>query len=84
MATRHVEQVEMSGHIIDSLLLPKVLDAIMSRGATYEMQEVRVGKKQDDPSYARFEVRTDSAKVLQQVLAEIHQHGAVPVHTAAC
>ena len=27
-----VEHVEMSGHIIDSLLLPKVLDAILSRG----------------------------------------------------
>src|SRR5438477_433566 len=33
MAARHVEDVEMTGHIIDSLLLPKVLDAILTRGA---------------------------------------------------
>jgi lysine-ketoglutarate reductase/saccharopine dehydrogenase-like protein (TIGR00300 family) len=84
MSAQHVEHVEMSGHIIDSLLLPKVLDAIMSRGATYEIQEFRVGKRQDDPSYARIEVRADSADVLRRVLAELHPHGAVPVHTADC
>lgn len=84
MAARYVEHVELSGHIIDSLLLPKVLDAIMTRGATYEIQEFRVGKRQDDPSYARIEVRADSADTLESVLAEIHPHGAVPVHTADC
>ena len=80
----HVEHVEMSGHIIDSLLFPKVLDAIMTRGARYEIQEFRVGKRQDDPSYARLEVRADSAEVLEQVLAEIHPHGAVSVHPGNC
>src|SRR6185437_3508996 len=64
MAGRHVEVVEMSGHIIDSLLLPKVLDAIMTRGAEYEVQEFRVGKRQNDPSYARIEVRAPSAEDL--------------------
>ncbi|MDB5310653.1 MAG: hypothetical protein JWO38_4855 [Gemmataceae bacterium] len=84
MAARHIEHVELSGHIIDSLLLPKVLDAIMTRGAAYEIEEFRIGKRQDDPSYARIAVRADSADVLEQVLAEIHPHGAVPVHTADC
>lgn len=79
-----VEHVEMSGHIIDSLLLPKVLDAIMSRGAEYEIQEFRVGRGQNDPSYARIEVRADSPDRLAQALADIHPHGAVPVHTADC
>ncbi|MBX9625060.1 MAG: TIGR00300 family protein [Gemmataceae bacterium] len=84
MAARHVEHVEMSGHIVDSLLLPKVLDAILSRGAEYHIQEFRVGARQDDPSYARIEVRADSPAVLESVLAEIHPHGAVPVHPADC
>ncbi|HJZ58325.1 MAG TPA: TIGR00300 family protein, partial [Gemmataceae bacterium] len=84
MAAPHVEHVEMSGHIIDSLLLPKVLDAILTRGATYEIQEFRVGKRQDDPSYIRLEVRADSAELLERILAEIHPHGAVPVHPADC
>ncbi|HEY3787662.1 MAG TPA: TIGR00300 family protein [Urbifossiella sp.] len=84
MSTRHVEVVEMSGHIVDSLLFPKVLDAIMTRGAEYEVQEFRVGKRQEDPSYARIEVRAHSAAQLESVLAELHQHGAIPVHTTDC
>lgn len=84
MAPRHVEYVEMSGHIIDSLLLPKVLDAILTRGATYEIQEFRIGKQQNDPSYVRLEVRANTPEVLEKVLAEIHQHGAVPVDAADC
>src|SRR5438552_2738830 len=84
MSARHVEVVEMSGHIIDSLLLPKVLDSIMTRGAGYEIQKIHVGKRQEDPSFARIEVRADSAEILERVLAEIHSHGAIPVHTSDC
>ena len=84
MAAPYVEHVEMSGHIIDSLLFPKVLDAIITRGASYEIQEFRVGKRQDDPSYARLEIRAESADLLDQVLAEIHPHGAIPVHSGDC
>lgn len=84
MAGRHVEVVEMSGHIIDSLLLPKVLDAIMTRGGEYEVQEFRVGKRQNDPSFARIEVRAESAADLERILAELHSHGAIPVHTSDC
>lgn len=84
MASRFVEVVEMSGHIIDSLLLPKVLDAIVSRGATYEVQQFRIGTRQQDPSHVRIEVRADSAELLGRVLAELHPHGAIPVHTTDC
>jgi lysine-ketoglutarate reductase/saccharopine dehydrogenase-like protein (TIGR00300 family) len=84
MAARHVEHVEMTGHIIDSLLLPKVLDAILTRGAGYEIKQFRVGKRQDDPSHVRLEIRADSPEVLERVLAEIHPHGAIPVHTTDC
>jgi lysine-ketoglutarate reductase/saccharopine dehydrogenase-like protein (TIGR00300 family) len=84
MAAPHVEDVELSGHIIDSLLLPKILDTIMTRGATYEIKEFRVGKRQDDPSYARIEVCADSAEALEKILDEIHSHGAGPVHATDC
>jgi lysine-ketoglutarate reductase/saccharopine dehydrogenase-like protein (TIGR00300 family) len=84
MPARHVEHVELSGHILDSLLLPKVLDAIVTRGATYEVQEFRVGRTQGDPSYARLEIRADSQPQLDAVLTEILSHGAAPVHPADC
>ena len=31
-----IEYVEMSGHILDSLLLPKVLDAVLSRRRVHD------------------------------------------------
>ena len=36
-ATERTEVVELRGHIIDSLLLPKVLDTIAERGGRYRM-----------------------------------------------
>jgi len=84
VGSKHIEHVEMSGHIIDSLLLPKVLDAILTRGATYEIQDFQLGTRQGDPSHVRLEVRADSAAVLDKILAEIHSHGAVSVHPTDC
>jgi lysine-ketoglutarate reductase/saccharopine dehydrogenase-like protein (TIGR00300 family) len=84
MSSPLVEHVEMTGHIVDSLLLPKVLDAILSRGGRYHIESLRLGERQDNPSFARIEVRADSPEQLDRILAEIHPHGAVTAHTADC
>jgi lysine-ketoglutarate reductase/saccharopine dehydrogenase-like protein (TIGR00300 family) len=84
MSAAFVEHVEMTGHIVDSLLLPKVLDAILSRGGRYHIETLRLGQRQDDPSFARIEVRADSADQLEAILAEVHPHGAVPAHPSDC
>lgn len=83
MAT-HVEHVEMTGHIVDSLLLPKVLDAILSRGGRYNIETLKLGQRQDDPSFVRIEIKADTAERLEAILAEVHPHGAVPAHTGNC
>ncbi len=74
----HVEEVELQGHIIDSLILPKVLDEILTRGGTFVLKDMRIGQRQTDPSYARVEVHAPSAEALQEILNAIHDHGAVP------
>ena len=79
-----VEEVELSGHIIDSLLLPKVLDEILTRGGSFEILEMQIGRSQADPSHARLEVRANSAEALDEILSQIHDHGAVPVHAKDC
>ena len=58
-----VEEVELHGHIIDSLLLPKVLDEILTRGGTYVIKDIRIGQRQTDPSHARIEVRAPTRRV---------------------
>lgn len=80
----YVEEVELSGHIIDSLLLPKVLDEILTRGGTFVIKEFEIGRRQSDPSHARLEVRAATPEQLGEILEEIHDHGAVPVDAADC
>jgi lysine-ketoglutarate reductase/saccharopine dehydrogenase-like protein (TIGR00300 family) len=78
------ELVEMTGHIVDSLLLTKVLDTILSRGGSYHIRELTLGEKQDDASRALIELRARSAEDLETILAEIHPHGAVPARQTDC
>ena len=84
MSAPYIEHVEMAGHIVDSLLLPKVLDAILSRGGRYHIETLRLGQRQDDTSFARLEIMADTPEQLEKILAEIHPHGAVPSHIADC
>jgi lysine-ketoglutarate reductase/saccharopine dehydrogenase-like protein (TIGR00300 family) len=79
-----VEEIEIQGHIIDSLLLPKVLDEILTHGGTYMIKDIRVGQRQADPSYARIEVRAPSAEILREILDVIHDHGATSTTTQDC
>ena len=72
------EQIELRGHIIDSLLLPKVLDEIITHGGEYVIKEIRIGQRPQDQSFAKIEVRAPNAETLDVVLSLIHDHGAVP------
>ncbi len=49
------ETIELLGHIIDSLILPKVLDQILSRGAQFKINEVKIGGHRADQSFARID-----------------------------
>jgi lysine-ketoglutarate reductase/saccharopine dehydrogenase-like protein (TIGR00300 family) len=79
-----VEEVEISGHIIDSLILPKVLDAIMAYGGKFRITNIAIGQSRHDPSYAVVEVRAPSQVVMDRVLAQIADHGAVPTAMQDC
>ena len=73
------EEVELAGHIIDSLLLPKVLDEIMSQGGRFEILKISVGQRRQDASACRLLVSADSEESLEQILASIGKHGAVRI-----
>jgi lysine-ketoglutarate reductase/saccharopine dehydrogenase-like protein (TIGR00300 family) len=79
-----VEEVEIHGHIIDSLILPKVLDEILTHGGLYVLKDIRIGQRQEDTSFARIQVRAPSAATLREVLDAIHDHGAVPTADRDC
>lgn len=70
------ETIELRGHIIDSLILPKVLDEIIARGATFKIGEIRIGENRVDQSFARIEVTTPSVETLDELVLHLRQHGA--------
>src|SRR5437764_8672526 len=73
------ERVVLDGHIIDSLLLPKVLDEITARGGSWEMEHLQVGRRREDASHARLRVEAPDAPVLDAILTAIQAHGATPI-----
>src|SRR5260370_27607988 len=70
------EIVEVEGNSIDSLILPKVLDVILSSGADYRLLDVEIGKTNVDASRARIEVTAEDADALASLLDELQIHGA--------
>jgi lysine-ketoglutarate reductase/saccharopine dehydrogenase-like protein (TIGR00300 family) len=72
--------VEISGHIIDSLILPKVLDLIINLGGEFEILDIKIGNRRADRSYARIQIDAPTAALLDRVLAKLKEHGALPVN----
>lgn len=70
------ETIEVRGHIVDSLILAKVLDAVLEAGADYELAEVVIGKTNADASHATIVVRADDQTTLDALLDDLQVHGA--------
>ena len=76
------ETVELRGHIIDSLILPKVLDEILTRGGGFKIGEIKIGEKRVDQSYARIEVTAPTSETLDDIVLRLRQHGAAVIERA--
>ena len=70
------ETIELRGHIIDSLILPKVLDQILTHSANFKITEITIGKKRADQSFARIEVSAETNEALDELILRLRQHGA--------
>ncbi len=70
------EMIELRGHIIDSLILPKVLDQILTHGANFKIAEINIGKKRADQSFARIEVSAETGEALDELILRLRQQGA--------
>src|SRR6266513_551942 len=76
------ETIELRGHIIDSLILPKVLDQILTHGGNFKITEINVGKKRADQSFARIEVSAETGEALDALVLRLRQQGAEVVERA--
>ncbi|MBI3828247.1 MAG: TIGR00300 family protein [Planctomycetes bacterium] len=72
-----IETIELRGHIIDNLTLPKILDLIEAFGGDYKIEELKVGHSRRDPSSARVRVEAPDGETLDKILEQITRSGAV-------
>lgn len=68
--------IELHGHLIDSLLLAKVIDRIQMSGYDYEVTDLRIGPNKPDISTAQIKLSAPSDEDLQMLLDELKMHGA--------
>lgn len=76
MAKKFEHEIEVKGHLIDSMILTKIFDVIMDLDAEFQVQEFRVGKRKKDESYAKLLVQGKSQKHLDEILESVYRAGA--------
>ena len=70
------ETLELKGHILDSLILPKVLDEILEREGRFEILEMSVGHRAADMSSVRLRVEAPEPEKLEAILTRLREQGA--------
>src|SRR4051794_14468825 len=70
------ETIILRGHIIDSLILPKVLDQILTQGGEFKIGEIKIGQNRVDQSFAQIEVSAPTHELLDDIVLRLRQHGA--------
>ena len=69
------ETVEVSGHLMDTGLLARVLDDVLGYGGDYRIERLDVGRAHDDESQAKITVSADDGESLQRLLMRLQAHG---------
>ena len=79
MPDKPYEDVEIEGHLIDSLMMPQIMDEIMDLDGEFEMLTFEVGRMKDDPSHAVMRIFGRDAAHLDKLLQAITEFGVVAV-----
>ena len=73
------KELKLKGHIIDSLILSKVMDSIESLGIECYAKDVKVGSRRNDFSEAVFVIETDDEKKMEEAIFLAKKHGALEI-----
>jgi lysine-ketoglutarate reductase/saccharopine dehydrogenase-like protein (TIGR00300 family) len=76
MTKKFSHEIEVRGHLIDSMILTKIFDVIMDLRGEFQVQEFKVGKQKKDESYAKLAIRGNSQEHLDKILEAVYREGA--------
>jgi len=71
------QEIEVNGHIIDSSILTKIFDKIMDLHGEFQVEEISIGKRKKDQSYARLAIIGKNKKHLDEILETVYREGAI-------
>jgi len=69
-------EIEVRGHLIDSLILTKIFDGVMDLGGEFEVLKIQIGKKKKDESYAELRIQGKNQNHLDRILELVYREGA--------
>jgi len=73
----YIQEIEVEGHLIDSMILTTIFDIVMDQKGDFEVLEFRIGKRKTDYSYAKLLIKGKSRGHLNSMLRELFRAGAV-------
>jgi len=73
---KFTKEIEVKGHLIDSLILTKIFDNIMDLNGKFEVTKINVGKMKTDESFAKIRVIGNNQKHLDEILGVLYRTGA--------
>ena len=79
MAERPYEDVRIEGHLIDSLMVPQIMDDVMDLEGEFEILSFDVGRTKTEISRAVFRIYGRDRAHLEELLTAVQEHGAVAV-----
>ena len=73
---KYSKEVEVRGHLIDSMILTKIFDNIMDLDGKFEVTKIKVGKLKTDESFAKIRVIGKNQNHLNEILETLYRVGA--------
>ena len=55
-SNKYTKEIEVKGHLIDSMILTRIFDRIMDLQGDFEVKEFKIGQGKNDYSYAKLAV----------------------------
>src|SRR6516225_92503 len=73
------EVVEAQGHLIDSHIMEEIFDKVVEYNGRFEVDEFRIGRTNEDPTYLRLKIEAPTAEELEHLLSNLVGLGCTPV-----
>jgi lysine-ketoglutarate reductase/saccharopine dehydrogenase-like protein (TIGR00300 family) len=73
------EVVEAQGHLIDSHIMEEIFDKVVEYNGRFEVEEFRIGRTNDEPTYLRLKVEAPTGEEMDHLLSHLLGLGCSPV-----